>query len=82
MPLLKAMHAETDGQGLVAPRVLDSMAKEFRRYLNKAGVTRPELYVRSKTQAPITFRDLRASGVTWMAVRGDDPLKIQRTTTI
>jgi integrase len=26
---------------------------------------------------PIRFHDLRASGITWMAVRGDDPQKIQ-----
>ncbi|WP_437662664.1 hypothetical protein [Sorangium sp. So ce1182] len=28
------------------------------------------------TRKPITFRDLRATGVTWMAIRGDEPLKI------
>lgn len=26
----------------------------------------------------ITFHDLRATGITWMAVRGDDPLKIKQ----
>ena len=26
----------------------------------------------------ITFHDLRATGITWRAVRGDDVLKIQR----
>jgi len=26
----------------------------------------------------ITWHDLRATGLTWMAVRGDDPLKIQQ----
>ena len=27
---------------------------------------------------PLRFHDLRATGLTWMAVRGDEPLKIQQ----
>jgi hypothetical protein len=53
------------------------MARGLRSWLIKAGVDRRELHHRTPTTRPIRFHDLRATGVTWMAVRGDDPLKIQ-----
>jgi len=53
------------------------MARGLRRWLKRAGVTRHELHEATPTTRPIRFHDLRATGVTWMAVRGDDPLKIQ-----
>ena len=31
-----------------------------------------------RTRKAMTFHDLRASGITWCAVRGDDPLKIKQ----
>jgi hypothetical protein len=34
------------------------------------------LFVSDPTRKAITFHDLRATGITWCAVRGDDPLKI------
>ncbi len=37
---------------------------------------RPELYGGLATSKPITFHDLRATGITWMAIRGDDVWKI------
>jgi len=53
------------------------MSRGLRRWLKRAGVTRHELHERTPTTRPIRFHDLRATGITWMAVRGDDPLKIQ-----
>ena len=50
----------------------------LRRHLRLAGVTRAELFTDDETRIPLTFHDLRATGITWRAVRGDDPLKIQR----
>jgi len=41
-------------------------------------VTRPELHEATPTRKAMTFHDLRATGATWMAVRGDDPLKIKQ----
>ncbi|CAN98940.1 hypothetical protein predicted by Glimmer/Critica [Sorangium cellulosum So ce56] len=52
------------------------MAVRLRRYLAFAGVTRPELFADDATRKPIMFHDLRATGVTWMAIRSDDPLRI------
>jgi hypothetical protein len=46
--------------------------------LRRGGVERPDLFVSDKTRKAITFHDLRATGVTWMAARGDDPLRIMQ----
>jgi hypothetical protein len=41
-------------------------------------VSRLELHTGSPTRKPMTWHDLRATGITWCAVRGDDPLKIKQ----
>jgi hypothetical protein len=41
-------------------------------------VTRSELHLRDASHKNITLHDLRATGITWMAVRGDDPLRIKQ----
>ncbi|MBI2388604.1 MAG: tyrosine-type recombinase/integrase [Deltaproteobacteria bacterium] len=82
VPLLHAMQKEAGARRV--GRVLDPMppwydlAKGLRVYLIAAGITRPELLARGPTRRWITFHDLRATGITWMAVRGDDPLKIRQ----
>jgi len=55
-----------------------AMARNLRRWLWKANVRRPELHVGTPTRKALTWHDLRATGATWMAVRGDDPLKIKQ----
>jgi hypothetical protein len=42
-----------------------------------AGVAREELFTSDTTRRALRFHDLRATGTTWLALRGDDPLKIQ-----
>jgi hypothetical protein len=74
LPLLRAMRDEARGHG----RVLDitdkgGMANTLRRWLRHAGIERPELFTTTETSKAITFHDLRATGITWMAVRGDNP---------
>jgi len=54
------------------------MARNLRRWLVKAGITRPALHESTATSLNLTWHDLRATGATWMAVRGDDPLKIMQ----
>ena len=39
---------------------------------------RAELYASDETCKAITFHDLRVTGITWMAVRGDEPLRIMQ----
>ncbi|WP_437611148.1 site-specific integrase [Sorangium sp. So ce834] len=79
LPVLRAMKAKADPDALVIRMVCgQSLARILRRYLKFAGVTRPELFADDETRKPITFHDLRATGITWMAIRGDDPIKIMR----
>src|SRR5437763_1530298 len=59
------------------------LSLKLRRRLQMAGITRAELFPEAdgsapKTRKPITFHDLRATGITWMAVRGDEPLRIKQ----
>jgi integrase len=78
LPLLRAMHAGGGAQGPLVTLPVDHHADSLRRWLWKAGVRRPELHKGSATRKAITWHDLRATGITWMAVRGDDPLKIKQ----
>lgn len=78
-PLLEAL---TRGRARDA-RVIALPAREdgapmLRRHLQLAGVTRADLFADDATRIPLTFHDLRATGITWRAIRGDDALKIQR----
>jgi len=81
MPLLRAMRRETGGVGRIfASFNLDksTFSRSLRQYLAVAGVTRSELFTNDKTRKWMTFHDLRATGITWMAVQGVDPLKIKQ----
>lgn len=79
LPLLRAMHAERGERTHVIALPNDKhLARDFRQWLTEAEVTRAELHDATPTRKAITFHDLRASGLTWMAVRGDDPLKIMQ----
>lgn len=81
VPLLRAIVEEQgeDPEALLAelPSERD-MARGLRRWLKKAGVTRGALHTTTATTKAITWHDLRATGLTWMAVRGDEPLKIMQ----
>jgi integrase len=79
LPLLEAMHGEADGKGRIVSLPRKKMAAELREHLQRAGITRPELLTSTATRKALTFHDGgRATGITWMAIRGDDPLKIMR----
>jgi len=80
LPLLEAMHQEAGGAGLVLP-VMPSenhLSRNLKRWLKRAHVDRAELHSTSATSKAMTFHDCRATGLTWLAVRGDEPLKIQQ----
>jgi len=80
LPLLKKMHEVRTGDGVVLermPRHRD-LAEGLRTYLEVAGVERPELFTTDKTRKAITFHDLRATRLAWMAIRGDEPLRIMQ----
>jgi hypothetical protein len=79
LPLLQGLHAETRGRGTVVP--LPSMtvlSRNLKHYLTRAGETRADLFTTDKTRKAMTFHDLRATGITWAAARGDAPLRIKQ----
>lgn len=80
-PLLRMLHDDADGKGRVIRKMPSPgmLSRKLRFYLEKAGVTRAELFAEDDdTRKAITFHDLRATGITWMAARGDDPLRIKQ----
>jgi hypothetical protein len=54
------------------------LSRVLRRLLTVAKVERAELYASDLTRKPITWHDLRATGLTWLAVRGEEPLRIKQ----
>jgi hypothetical protein len=80
LPLLEKMHEEAGKEGKVIgampPR--ESLASRLRKYIEWAGVTRADLFANDETRRRIDFHDLRHTGITLRAVRGDEPLKVQR----
>lgn len=79
LPLLKAMRREAGGKGYVfqLPSA-GGLSFKLKRYLRRAGVTWPDLFASDATRKAITFHDLRATRITWMSARGDDPLRIMQ----
>lgn len=78
VPLLRLLLAETPGRRLVSMPPACDLSARLRQYLKWSDVTRAELHAGDKTRKQITFHDLRATGITWMALRGDEPIKIMR----
>jgi len=85
LPLLERMREEANGEGRVVTSMppAEEMARRLRRYVEWACADakielRAELLADDETRRPLVWHDLRHSGITWRAVRGDDPLKIQR----
>ncbi|MDC3989011.1 tyrosine-type recombinase/integrase [Polyangium jinanense] len=71
LPLLHALYAERDESGRVIPVYGGHMAQRFRAAMQTAGLDRPDLYIADDLHKRMTFHDLRATGITWMAMRGD-----------
>jgi integrase len=77
LPLLRAMRREAKGRGLVTPLEARSYkGQELRAALRRAGCKRADLHASDTGRRPFTFHDLRATGITWMAMRGDSPTDI------
>lgn len=78
LPLLERLKREATGKKAFTMPLGQDQAILLRADLKEAGVERPSLYADNETSKHITFHDLRSTGITWRAVRGDDPLKIQQ----
>jgi integrase len=75
--LEKLVGARPNGELLRLPAD-EHRAKLLRQHLEAAGVRRAELFVEGDpTRSRFTFHGLRHTHLTWMAVRGDDAVKIQ-----
>ena len=55
----------------------EDRADMLRRHLKVAGCTREALYANDAQRAPVRFHSLRDTCLTFMAIRGDEPLRIQ-----
>ena len=84
MPLFRAMYDEAKGTA-AAPRgalltlpASGQLSVKLKVYLRRVGIERADLFTSDETRKAITFHDLRATGITWCAVRGDDALKIKQ----
>jgi integrase len=78
LPLLRAMRTEKpQATRVFEPWPLDKdRADELRANLQVAGVARTALFASDATRRNLTYHDLRATGATWAAIRGDQPLRI------
>lgn len=80
-PLLSAMRKEAGGDTAIGRMIKvppeSDLSDRLRTYCRAAGLTRADLYTNDAAQAQITFHDLRATGITWRAVRGDNPFAMQ-----
>ena len=74
------MHVEAKGRGSVDPTMPPEahLARVLQAHLEAAKLDRHELITSDATRKRLGFHDLRATGITWLAVRGDDPLKIMQ----
>jgi integrase len=78
LPLLLALQGTASRGRLISMPPACDLSDRLRQYLRWAGVTRAELFANDATRKQITFHDLRATGITWMALRGEEPIKIMR----
>jgi integrase len=78
-PLLEALSEGAQAGDLVVSRFppMEDWAAKFRRYLQRAGVMRAELFADTETHKQITLYDLRATGITWRCLREDYGSQIQ-----
>jgi integrase len=78
-PLLRGLVKAAGASGvLVDLPPARGAADKLREHMHRAGLERAELFASDKTRKPLTFHDLRGTCATWLAIRGEEPLKIQR----
>jgi integrase len=80
LPLQRTLAKGATPEDLIVPSMppVEDWAAKFRLHLGRAGVDRASLFESSATVKQITFYDLRATGITWRTLRGDDPRVIQQ----
>jgi integrase len=82
--VLAHMKTEADASGckptdaVLSMRSERTMSRALKRWLHRAKIDRPELFADDATRQALRFHDLRATGITWIAVRGDPGEQIKR----
>jgi len=78
VPLLEAMKKGAKDKGLVCelPPYWDT-ARGLRRWLKRAGVDRVQLHEGTSVSKQLRWHDMRATGLTWLAVEGRPPTEIR-----
>jgi integrase len=78
--LLKVLRDGSEADDPVLPNLPppEDWAATLRAHLRRAGVARASLYEDSATVKQMTLYDLRATGITWRTLRGDDARVIQQ----
>lgn len=78
MPLLRVMRRESSAHGRVCQHIpqRQNLARALRQHLQEAECERADLYADDDGRRPLTYHDLRATGITWQAMRGDSPTDI------
>lgn len=71
LPLLRAMHASAASARITGDCDGGDLSRRLRAHLRAAGCIREALHASDITRRPVTFHDLRATGITWQAMRGD-----------
>ncbi len=73
------MHGEANGRGRVFRMPpMGKLSAKLKEFLRRAGVTRADLFTNDATRKALRLHDLRASGITWMGMRGDGAMRIMR----
>lgn len=80
LPVLRALYRERRDDRVMPMPPLHAMSDRLRKYLLLAGVDRAELHVPASDAArkPFSWHDLRGTGLTWWAARGDPPMAIMQ----
>jgi hypothetical protein len=77
-PLLRAARRAPGDHVLLCKLGRQGHGVTIREHLAAAGITRAALTARGPCERPITLHDLRATYVTWLALRGDAPQVIMQ----
>lgn len=80
VPLVRALYKAAGGRGpllRLSKAQADKASRVLRAGLKRALVKREALHTPTSQSAPITFHDLRATGITWAALRDDPALEIR-----
>lgn len=75
LPLLRSMRRSARDERVIRIERSNG-ARLLREHLRLSGCSREDLFASDDHRRPLTVHDLRATGITWQAMRGDSPADI------